>query len=244
MDRDEYLDHVHRDGARLIEVARASASAEIPSCPGWDMRALVGHVASVDTWVASILEQKLQARPHLRRVDELVGDFDAIAADYDANFARLVAMLGATPEDEVVWNWSDRAPAPARFWFRRMAHETAIHRVDAELGAGTVTPIEAALAADGIDEFLSLLARHISDEPVDSLKGSIAFVASDVDEEWRLALAPNRVEFVVANMDATVRAPAAALYRWILHRDGGDESAVEMVGNKSVIESWRRVTFK
>jgi uncharacterized protein (TIGR03083 family) len=47
--------------------------------------------------------------------------------------------------------------APATFWARRQAHETMVHRVDAELAAGRAAVLDAALAADGIDEWLWLL---------------------------------------------------------------------------------------
>ncbi len=244
MDRHSYLEHVRDDGWRLVEVARTSPSAEIPSCPGWDMRALVGHATSVHAWVANILENHLRTRPHLRRVDELTGDFDAVASEYDANLTRLVAALGATAEDEMVWNWLDRVPAPARFWFRRMAQETAIHRVDAELGARSLSPIDVALAADGVDEFLGLLRRYIAAEPVEGLHGSIAFRATDTAGEWRLALEPNRVEIIAGGVDATVQGRASDLYRWILHRDDGDMDSVAVNGDRSVVEGWRSVKFE
>jgi hypothetical protein len=38
-----------------------------------------------------------------------------------------------------------------------MAHETVIHRIDAELAAGSVTQIDEALALDGVDEVLDFL---------------------------------------------------------------------------------------
>ena len=40
------------------------------------------------------------------------------------------------------------------FWYRRMAHETLIHRVDAELAAGGLTEVDEMLATDGVDELL------------------------------------------------------------------------------------------
>ena len=39
------------------------------------------------------------------------------------------------------------APSPLAFWARRQAHETAIHRADAQLAAGPVTPFAADFAA-------------------------------------------------------------------------------------------------
>src|SRR4029450_10613853 len=43
------------------------------------------------------------------------------------------------------------------FWIRRMAQETVIHRIDAELGTGQpIAPVPADLALDGIDELLKV----------------------------------------------------------------------------------------
>src|SRR6516225_4382858 len=47
------------------------------------------------------------------------------------------------------WTWSD--DHTVGFIRRRQAHEALIHRVDAELTAGTRTPLDPALAADGVD---------------------------------------------------------------------------------------------
>jgi MDMPI C-terminal domain len=51
---------------------------------------------------------------------------------------------------------------PAGPWTRRMAHETAIHRLDAEsaLAPAPETRFSAGFANDGIDEFLTFLVPH------------------------------------------------------------------------------------
>ena len=55
------------------------------------------------------------------------------------------------------------------FWFRRMAQETVIHRIDAELGAGaSIAPAPDDLAVDGIDELLKVfIAYAFSEWPED-----------------------------------------------------------------------------
>jgi uncharacterized protein (TIGR03083 family) len=58
------------------------------------------------------------------------------------------------------------------FWARRMAHETAVHRVDAELAAGESMAVDADLATDGIDELLRvMLEGDWTDDPEDALMG-------------------------------------------------------------------------
>jgi hypothetical protein len=69
-----------------------------------------------------------------------------------------------------------------------MAHETAVHRFDAELAAGTPTPIEADLAADGVDEILGvMLEGDWSDEPVDDATGARVAV-STAGRTWTVVL--------------------------------------------------------
>ena len=73
--------------------------------------------------------------------------------------AALVAALSAAPADLECWSFLP-APSPLAMWARRQAHETAIHRVDAELAAGsTVSPFAPPFAADGVDELLTASCR-------------------------------------------------------------------------------------
>ena len=50
-----------------------------------------------------------------------------------------------------------RPSRPSGFTFRRQAHEALIHRLDAEQTAGDVTPLDTALAADGVEEVLDVM---------------------------------------------------------------------------------------
>jgi hypothetical protein len=54
-----------------------------------------------------------------------------------------------------VWTWAQEQSAG--FVRRRQAHEALVHRVDAELAAGARTPLDPALAADGVDEVLTVM---------------------------------------------------------------------------------------
>jgi len=53
--------------------------------------------------------------------------------------------------------WTLAGPATAAWWRRRQALETAIHRVDAERALGPASPIDPALAADGVGEVVDVL---------------------------------------------------------------------------------------
>ncbi len=69
--------------------------------------------------------------------------------------AALAAALEAAPPDLQCSTFL-RAPSPLAMWARRQAHETAIHRVDAELAAGLAPSADnPVFAADGADELLT-----------------------------------------------------------------------------------------
>ena len=68
--------------------------------------------------------------------------------------AMLVDALAAAEPATPVWTW-DHHDHTAGFWYRRMAHETLIHRVDAEQAHGAETQANQQLCADGIDEMLT-----------------------------------------------------------------------------------------
>ena len=64
-----------------------------------------------------------------------------------------------------------------------MAHETAAHLGDAQQTAGTAPSIDAALASDGIDEFLQWFAPNVPDGTA-PLGGSVHLHCTDVAGEW------------------------------------------------------------
>ena len=81
------------------------------------------------------------------------------------------------------------------FWRRRMAQETAVHRVDAESAHGDPRPVPAALAADGVTELLEVfLAPHSDGAPVGGRGESLHLHATDTEGEWQLRLLPAGVE--------------------------------------------------
>jgi uncharacterized protein (TIGR03083 family) len=245
METKEYLEHLRADGDRLAAAARSAPLAHIPSCPEWDMRELVCHTAGVHEWVTSIVSERVQERRPRRRSDQFPSQVDELVDVYAAGLERLIEALSETDPDVYVWNWLDRQPAPARFWFRRMAQETVIHRVDAEAGAGVVTPIDAPLAADGIDEYLHLLAGYIGNEPIEGLGSTLAFEPTDTAGSWRVSLSPTSCILDPPTSPAgTVSGKASDLYMWLLHRQNPSGEAVELAGDPEALAQWSLVRFE
>jgi hypothetical protein len=69
-----------------------------------------------------------------------------------------------------------------------MAHETAVHRVDAEWATDVATPVDAELAADGIDEILVLmLAGDWSEDPDEAARGQRVSISAD-ERSWTVTI--------------------------------------------------------
>ena len=153
LSREQYLIHLNSD-YRLLAAAIAADPVDVPSCPGWTTDDLAKHMAHVYLGQAFVVETGSQAKnkehlaPYPRTEDYsefMEWGFEAITKALDINRA-----------ERPTWSWhhSDHS---VDFWFRRMAHETVIHRIDAELAIGSVTPIDEELALDGVDEVLDFL---------------------------------------------------------------------------------------
>jgi uncharacterized protein (TIGR03083 family) len=97
------------------------------------------------------------------------------------------AHLEALDPDRPTYNWAPRARV-ASFWHRRAAHETAVHRWDAQVAVGLPEPIESKLAGDTVAEALDtflLAGRHRTEPPV---RGLVHLSATDLGHGWYLRL--------------------------------------------------------
>jgi uncharacterized protein (TIGR03083 family) len=157
----EHIEHLAAQGELLAQAAeQAPLTAPVPSCPGWQLRDLLAHIGYVHRWAASYVagaQPEYVAGPTEAEVlgagppaGVLLGWFR------DGHAALLATLRGADPAVRC-WTFLD-APSPLAFWARRQAHETSIHRADAQLAAAPGQPPAAhpaGLAADGIDELVT-----------------------------------------------------------------------------------------
>lgn len=186
MDRTALLDVLADHSAALVDAARAATpAAPVPGCPGWVVSDLVWHTATVHDFWAYLVRERATVPDGYERPqrpgaegDSDVGPVAEYAVERATELHRLlVAVDPALP----VWTWAEDHTAA---WVtRRVAHETAVHRFDAEQAAGRAFRLDPTLAADGIDEFLtSLLARSLADgRPLD---GTVHLHCTDADGEW------------------------------------------------------------
>ena len=251
----EHLDTLRREGELMAVAAdRAGLAAAVPSCPAWQVKDLLRHTGYIHRWAARhITEGPAEVIDGPSEAEILRGG----AADEDllgwfrAGHAALVETL-ASADPAVECATFMPAPTPLAFWTRRQAHETAIHRADAELAAGPVDGsaprYPADFAADGIDELIMGFGQRRKYQPSagpGADAGLLRVIAADTGDAWsveaREGLLQPRRETGTAAADAgcTVSAPASGLYLYLWNRAGTAAADVTITGNPALLTSWQ-----
>jgi uncharacterized protein (TIGR03083 family) len=235
----DYLDHLKRDGAIVAGLARdGDLAAPVPSCPGWTLADLVGHLGTVYR-----IQGARAGAGSAERLDPPRPKPPAtgLADWYDESFASIVDVLEATDPGAPAWNWAPDEPKVAAFWRRRMAQETLVHRWDAEAAVGAPGPLDPELAADGVDEWLTaFLGADVADPKiaVPDHVGTLHVHCTDASGEWVASLSGRdlQVRREHAKADVAARGPAADLLLVLWRRLPA--SSVDVVGDPAVLDAW------
>ena len=247
---ERYYAGIREPTARLAGiVATTDAATPIPSCPDWTLRQLATHLGRGQRWATEIVRRRSAEFIEFRAVpDGRIPDDPAARPDWlNAGPAQLIDALTGAGQGRV---WTFLGMRPASFWARRMAHETAVHVADAELATGQPVSIPADLAADGIDEWLMLLAQDDSAgaTPFTGAGQSLHLHATDdgLDGagEWLVRAASPRitVEPGHAHADVALRGPAASLLLVLLRRLPPATPGVELLGDGAIFTRWLEQT--
>lgn len=238
----EFIDTLRHEGARLADAARsAGLDAPVPPCPGWQVRDLLAHTGAVHRWAtAYVVERRMGREP----LDPTVPSGPELVDWYRGTHQRLTDALAAAPADLNCWFFL-AAASPLAFWARRQAHETTIHRIDAEAALGrTPSPVDTGFAADGVDELLTgFHVRRRSKVRTDRPR-TLRVRAVDVPDgarEWLLRLspeAPTAERDAPGAADCTVTGSAVDLYLALWNR--GRYERLSVTGDDALVELWRR----
>jgi uncharacterized protein (TIGR03083 family) len=250
LDADRYVAEIEASTAGLAEIlAGHDQSLPIPTCPEWTLRQLVTHVGRAHRWAAEITRTRSDAFIPFREVPDgkLPDDRAEQPAWLRAGAVRIVDAVRDAGSDLV---WSFTGPAPAGYWLRRMAHETLVHRADAQLAAGAEPEpvIEAEVAADAIDEWLMLLTSGLgnSDERAKALPAGAGLHIRATDDglsgrgEWMIRHDAGglTVEPGHDKGDAALSGPAASLLLVLMRRRPASDPAVTVYGDSAVVDGW------
>lgn len=238
MDFADHVGAVERAVAAFAHALRGGPlDVRVPSCPAWTVADLAVHVGEFSGFWTHILCQGLQ-RAKTPFPDPPSGlDPGSLADWYERVGSDLVSVLRRTPPDTEVWTWHETDHA-ARFVARRCAHELAVHRFDAQLARAVPEPVDARLAADGIEEIFVILSAH---EPSGLARGETLHLhGTDRGDEWLLSLRPDGVGVARDHVKADLALRGAVSDLELLLYQRPTIGAVERLGDSAVLDAWYR----
>ena len=233
---------IRDEGERALDALAADADGTVSWCGDWRVRDVVAHIGSGHHMTAQIVAGRPTTDMSVRATLAPPEDDGLLAEWVGAGTTGLLDQLAASDPDDECWSWYPDDQTVG-FWARRMAHETLVHRWDAERGAGVAPePMDPELASDGIDEMLEVfvgLTRVLFEAPGEGESAHLH--CTDTDGEWLITF-PAPSERVVtrehAKGDVAFRGSAEALLLFLWGRDGG---AVDTVGDRAVADHWREL---
>jgi uncharacterized protein (TIGR03083 family) len=250
MDDSRYLECLSADYGDLRDAASSvELTAPVPSCPGWAVSDLVVHVAQVYLHKAAIMRTGQVPDPWPPAGLAAEAPLALLGRAYGALRGEFRAREPGSPA--LTWYDPDQTVA---FWIRRMAQETVVHRMDAELAAGLpVTVAPADLAVDGVDEVLKrMLAFGSAAWPEEFAEMAGEHLAAEGGQDtitviagqtaWTIRPSPRRVVVEDGAGDdprVVVEGRPDRLLRWLWGRAGGD--AVRLTGDPAWADYLRRM---
>lgn len=243
MDLPDYLSSSDADAEMLIAAARrAGLAAVVPACPGWDVADLLRHVGGLARGLVPFLRTANPLPPTAAEISSWFADppTDGELIDWYAERRAEVRKAFVDADPDGGYFTFLPAASPLLHWARRDAHETAIHRVDAELAAGRVpSAVPADFALDGIRELLVFVGvRH--SRLVAPHATALAIRARDTGHAWTVRIGP--VGWRVhpgadPDADCVVTATTERLYVALWNR--ADIRALDVIGDENVLDRWR-----
>lgn len=260
LDSSTYVQSFRRDTAALADVASRGLEAPVPSCPGWTVTTLVTHLTGI-----------YAHRARLLRVGDTTGSSAASYGDlglppeleswFAGNMPKqgglapippnlldliertadgLAELMASVSPDMPVWTWWP-PDQTAGFWQRRMAHETAVHRWDAELAFGAPQAIEPELARDGVDEVFDVMAPASVRWAEDARPGAgetYHLHRTDGEGEWLVRFEGKTVKVTRehAKGDVAARGTASELLLFLWGRIGSER--LEVLGDAALLDRY------
>jgi uncharacterized protein (TIGR03083 family) len=209
-----------------VLLAGADLAGAVPSCPDWTVTDLVVHLGKVHVWAEQCLRV---GDPKERDVAGPGTGAAALAGWYRHCADLLLDTLRTTSPDAPCWTFGP-PPREAAFWFRRQAHEVAVHRWDLGSVLSRDLGYPAELAADGVAEVVTLFfPRQVRLKRIPPLARSLA-VAVDGGPTW--VLHGDGTGEAPGSADAEVSGPAEALVLLLWGRLGLDDRRLTVTGSR------------
>ena len=242
MDVCDLIDQLEEHGIALRAAAdEAGLGTAVPTCPGWEIVDLLAHVGMVHRWAAGIVRRD----PDAASQSDFPAPRQGVLEWFADGHAALLAALRSAPPDLDAWTFLPAA-SPLAFWARRQAHETAIHRADAESARGTGPEFSGDFAVDGISELLEGFVSRRRGRLVAEPGFVLGVVPDDQEVSWSVQVTAEARHVIrhgsgqaPSAADCTLRGTAADLYLDLWNRPRPD--AVHVEGDERPMRLWREL---
>ncbi|OBB03384.1 hypothetical protein A5662_11985 [Mycobacteriaceae bacterium 1482268.1] len=234
-----YLSWINEDSTEMLALAdELDLAAPVPTCPGWSLGDLVGHLFSAHRWVTSCVKAGTQAQQ--RDLPAAPSERTELTAWARQALAELLSVLWETSPNQLVWT-PLRGPAPSIWWRRKAAVEAAIHRWDAHRAVREEPhPIAASLALAGIDEFSQdFLPPMLMSMPEPPPASTICLEPTDISDGRVLTLRETVGHEPAPHV--RIRGTASDLLLWMWNRIPPEHLKIE--GDPSVAQWWRALVI-
>ena len=248
MEITEHIDALRCQGDLLADAAtRAGLDASVPTCPSWQVKDLLRHTGYIHRWAARHITEcpdaVLDGPPEADILRGGAADPDLLVW-FRAGHAALVETLSTADPGLVCATFMD-APSALAFWARRQAHETAIHRADAESASGVRPEYGPVFAADGIDELIMGFGQRRKYRPSADRDGSMQVCTTDTGHAWHVGTEDGRIQARRQQHDSpasaacTITGPASGVYLFLWNRPDDAQANVTVTGDRDFLAAWQ-----
>lgn len=247
----EHLASVEASVAAFGEaIAAGPLEARVPTCPDWDVAALVHHVGGfTGFWTHVLTEGTGRSKPEYEE-PPLAEGAASVAKWWEGVGGALLTELRETAPETKVWTWAP-SDESAAFVATRCTHELAVHALDARLARNDPKPIDPAVAADGIEEIFVMMdawragGQHERGLFAGGRGEKLHLHGTDEgrNDEWLITLGADgyTIERSHAKGDLALRGAVSDLVLILYDRPPlGD---VERFGDDAVLDLWRTKFF-
>lgn len=232
MDHLESLAHLRSELDRINALLTSPDwSAPVVACPGWDVEELIRHLGNVHRWSEGIVRTGELASNGERGPEGT----DLLAGWFGEGAAALVSTLESANPEDGAWTLT-KAGRSKGFWFRRQAQEALVHRIDLELALDDASPVEPALAADGIGEVWEVFLQRMVDRgEATPVAEPVTIRTTDTGDAWTLH--PDRSVTADATGTGTIEGSAEALLLLLWKRIQDSDGRIKTSGSQAAISS-------
>lgn len=239
---DDFRQLLEVESNRLLTVEASQLERDVPHLDGWTVRSVVGHMGWVFRYARLALDSPADERPSRSSVPEPPPG-DGVIEWLGAGYREAIDGLDQVDLDRPCPTFT--GPRPARWWFRRLSHELAMHRWDAQSASISPDPIDPGQARDGVDEVLQVFVPHRMQFPALAGGGETVHLhATDIDDgEWMLTYRAEAVDWERGHDkgDVAARGPVSDLMLLLWGRI--PPSRLEVFGDTSLLDRWQQAAI-